>query len=97
MSAAAYSKRRIIEVWFVIAGNNTKNNFDKLYEIAHDKSLIEIDAKTDWDRMDEINSDVILRPEADYTKKIELENHFKWLKENIEKFFKFFKPLIRKI
>ena len=96
ISAAVYSKRKTIEVWLVFAGNNTKNNFDKLYEIAYDKSLTEIDEKIVWDRMDQIKRcAVILRLEADYTQKNEWENQFNWFKDNLEKFYKLFKPLLK--
>lgn len=98
ISAAVYSKSTTIEIWLVMRGEQAKQNFDKLYEIAYDDSLTQIDKGIDWNRMDDkIQSAVILRKDADYTNRPDWNNQFQWLKENLEKYVKFFKPLLTKI
>jgi len=98
VSAAVYSKTKTIEIWLVLVGENAKNNFDKLYELAFNSSLKEIDKEIAWDRMDKnVRSAVILRKQADYFNKADWDNQFQWFKENLENYVKFFKPLLTKI
>ena len=98
VSAAVYSKTKTIEIWLVLVGKDAKNNFDKLYELAYKDSLISIDKNIIWDRMEgRIRCAVILRKQADHTNKPDWNNQFQWFKENLEKFVKFFKPLLTKI
>ena len=98
VSAAVYSKTKTIEIWLVLVGKEAKNNFDKLYELAYKDSLISIDKNIIWDRMEgRIRCAVILRKQADHTNKPDWNNQFQWFKENLEKFVKFFKPLLTKI
>lgn len=98
VSAAVYSKSKTIEVWLVVEGEQSKENFDKLYELGYKDSLIEIDKNILWDRMEKNKRcAVISRKEADYINKADWDNQFKWFKENLEKFVRFFKPLLPKI
>lgn len=98
VSAAVYSKRRTIEVWLVMRGEQSKQNFDSLYSLGYNESLIKIDPKINWDRMDTMTQcAVILKKDADYTDKGDWNNQFQWFKENLEKYVKFFKPLMAKV
>lgn len=98
VSAAVYSKRRTIEVWLVMRGEQSKQNFDSLYSLGYNESLIKIDPNINWDRMDTMTQcAVILKKDADYTDKGDWNNQFQWLKDNLEKYIKFFKPLMAKV
>jgi len=98
VSAAVYSKRRTIEVWLVMRGKQSKQNFDSLYSLGYNESLIKIDPNINWDRMDTMTQcAVILKKDTDYTDKGDWNNQFKWFKDNLEKYIKFFKPLMARI
>jgi hypothetical protein len=98
VTAAMFSRTNTIEIWLVIRGQQAKQNFDKLYEIAYNVSLKEIDGNIIWDRMEELSRcGVILRRKADFADKNDWSNQFLWFKENLEKYVQFFKPLITKI
>jgi len=98
VSAAVYSKRNTIEVWLVMRGKQSKQNFDSLYSLGYNESLTKIDQSINWDRMDDMTQcAVILRKDADYTEKGDWNNQFLWFKDNLEKYIKFFKPLMAKI
>lgn len=92
------SKTNLMNIWLVIRGNKAKNNFDRLYRIGFEKSLSEISRNIKWDRMEgRQRCAVILQKSADFNNKSDWENQFKWLKEHIEKYVKFFKPRIKNI
>ena len=98
VSAAVYSKTNTIEVWLVMRGKQAKENFDKLYTIGYDESITQIDPKINWDRMDDkTQCAVILRKDAIYTDKSDWNSQFQWFKDNLEKYIKFFKPLMARI
>jgi hypothetical protein len=91
-------QQNCLNIWLVIRGQQVKNNFDKLYKLAFDDSLIEICNDIQWDRMEGRKSCAIkLTREADFINRIDWENQFEWLKEHIEKYVSFFKPRIKNL
>jgi hypothetical protein len=98
LSATVNSKHKSINIWLNIMGENAKKNYDKLYQTSYENSLIDINKDLVWDRMEGRKmSSVILKREADYTDKSDWVNQFDWFKENLERFVKYFKPLITNI
>jgi len=85
-----------MNIWLVIRGNEAKAIFDKLYKSAYERSLSEISNKILWDRMEgRQRCAVILQKSADFKDRNDWIQQFEWLKENIEKYVRFFRPKIR--
>ena len=81
-----------------ITGDHAKAHYDKLYELAYNGSLIEISESIIWDKMEGNKmSCVFLRTTGVFVNKNDWSNQFIWFKENLEKFIKYFKPIVRKI
>ena len=98
LSIAVNSRENTINVGLYLIGNNAKNNYDKLKEIAFEKSFEEIDNKVSWLRMeDNKQSAIILTFKRNIKDKNDWETQFAWFKEYLECFDKFFRPLIKKI
>ncbi len=98
LSSTVNSRDSSISIWLNITGEKAKDNFDKLYKMAFDKSLEEIGKDLAWERMDEkVTSAVILKTSADFLDQNDWENQFVWFKINLEKFIKFFKPIIAEL
>lgn len=98
LSASVNSRDNSISIWLNIQGDVAKENFDKLHEMAYENSLIEISNDLVWDKMEGRKmSAVILKHNADFSKKSDWMNQFSWFKEYLEKFTKYYKPKIKKI
>ncbi|MDO9580226.1 MAG: DUF4268 domain-containing protein [Bacteroidales bacterium] len=98
LSTVIDTKNNTITIWLVIRGVFAKENFDKLYELAFDDSLKEVNPDLVWDKMEgRKKSAVTLKLSADITNKSDWTNQFFWLKENLERFTKYFKLRVKKI
>jgi hypothetical protein len=98
LSALVNSKDNTINIWLNLMGDQAKENFKKLFDIAHEDSLKEVNKELIWDIMEGRKmSAVILKTHGDFTNKSDWNNQFKWYKENLEKFTKYFKPIISKL
>lgn len=98
LSALVNSRDNLLSIWLNIGGDEAKDNFEKLYKLAYEESLIKVDGHLIWDKMEgKKMSAVILRTSGNFTQQTDWINQFKWFKENLEKFTKYFKPIITKI
>lgn len=90
------SRTSEMNIWLVIRGNEAKMTFDKLYKIGYERSLSEISNKIVWDRMEgRQRCSVILQKSADLKDRNDWNQQFAWLKDNIEKYVRFFKSKIK--
>jgi hypothetical protein len=98
LSASVNSRDNSINIWLNILGEQAKDNYEKLYEAAHEKSLAEVNKDLIWDKMDGRKmSAATLKTKGDFTDKNDWPNQFKWYKDNLERFTKYFKPIIAKL
>jgi len=98
LNASVSTKDNTISVWLNILGDNAKINFEKLKEIGENKSHQEINEDVRWLRMnDKIQSAVILTVKGNMKNKNEWEIQFEWFKEYLERFDRFFRPLIKSV
>jgi hypothetical protein len=98
LSANVNSREKTLSIWLNIQVENANEAFDKLYELAYDKSLIEISRALEWNRMEGRKmTAVTLKTDGDFADKKDWERQFEWFKNNLEKFTKFFKPLLKEI
>jgi len=98
LSAQVNSTKNILTIMLNITGDHAKAHYDKLYELAYDGALIEISESIIWDKMEGNKmSCVFLRTTGVFVNKNDWSNQFIWFKENLEKFTKYFKPIVRKI
>lgn len=98
LSASVNSRDNSINILLNIMGDNAKENYDKLYEISYENSLTEVSQDLVWDRMEGRKmSAVILKTSADFSSKKDWTKQFEWYKEYLEKYTKYFKPIITKI
>ena len=98
LSANVNSRDNSLNIWLNIQVENAKEAFDKLYELAFENSLDEISNSLEWNRMEGRKmSAVTLKTEGDFSNKKDWERQFTWFKENLEKFTRFFKPLVREL
>lgn len=85
-----------VNLW--ISGNRHKESFDKLRQNCYENSITEFGNEIIWFRNDDNkSSQVYINRNSSYSEKEDWEDQFKWLKENLEKFAKFFKPEIEKL
>ena len=95
LSATVNSRDNSISIWLNIMGERAKENYDKLYELTYEKSLVEVSKDLIWDKMDGRKmSAVTLKTSADFSKKNDWTNQFAWFRSYLEKFTKHFKPQI---
>lgn len=97
LSASVNSKENCISIWLCLIGEQerAKKNYDKLYDIAYESSLLHVSDQLIWERLDGRKmSCIMLKHEADFMKKTDWEHQFLWFKENLEKFTQHFKPII---
>jgi hypothetical protein len=95
LSASVNSRDNSINIWLNIMGEQAKENYDKLYETAYEKSLTEVNKDLVWDKMDGRKmSAVMLKVQGDFADMNEWENQFQWFKDNLERFTKYFKPKV---
>ncbi len=98
LSANVNSRDNSLNIWLNIQVENAKEAFDKLYELAFENSLDEISNSLEWNRMEGRKmSAVTLKTDGDFSNKKDWERQFTWFKENLEKFTRFFKPLVREL
>jgi hypothetical protein len=98
LTAQVNSRENILTVMLNILGNDAKSNYEKLYEMAYDNSLALISDNIIWDKMESKKmSCIYLTTSGDFLNKNDTSIQFAWFKEYLEKFTKFFKPLIRKV
>ncbi len=98
LSASVKSRDKSISIWFNITGEQAKENYEKLYQVAYENSLTEINKDLVWDKMDGRKMcAVILKSNADFSNKNDWSNQFSWFKDNLEKFMKYFKPKLIKL
>ena len=98
LSATVNSRDNSINIWLNIQGDQAKENFDKLFELAHEASITEISPDLIWDKMDGRKmAAVMLKAKGDMNKKGDWENQFEWFKVHLEKFIQYFKPIIKRV
>ena len=98
LSASVNSRDKSINIWLNILGELAKENFEKIHTLCYENSLKEVNPDLVWDKMETRKmSAVMLKSNGDFTKKTDWQNQFAWFKDNIEKFTKFFKPVIMKL
>jgi hypothetical protein len=96
LSATVNSREKTISIWLNITGNDAKENYDKLYEKAYERSTTEISEDIIWDVMEGRKmSCVILKTSGDINEKTDWPNQFLWFKTHLEKFTRYFKPRIK--
>lgn len=98
LSATVSTRDNTISIWLNLTGQNAKDNYDRLSELAEENSFTEVHQDVQWLRMDDKKQcAIILTTKSDMTKKTDWTNQFQWFKENIESFTNFFKPIIKKM
>jgi len=98
LSATVNSREKTLSIWLNITGDKAKENYEKLYSVAYEKSLTEISDQIIWDVMEGRKmSCVLLKSEGDLNSRNQWTNQFEWFKSNLEKFTSFFKPLIKNL
>jgi len=98
LSAAVNPQDISLNIWLTIIGEKSKEEFDRLYEIAYKDSLIEVNQNLIWDRMQaDIKCAVTLKTYADFMDHKDRTNQYAWFKENLERFDRYFRPRIREL
>jgi hypothetical protein len=98
ISALVNSREKTLSIWLNITGDQAKENYEWLYEKAHDASLIEISGDIIWDKMEgKKMSCVILKTTGDFMQKAQWLNQFEWFRINLEKFINCFKPRLKEL
>jgi len=98
LSANVNSRDKSISIWLNIMGEEAKKNYEKFYETAYDNSLTEVSKDLGWAKMEGYKmSGVTLRTLRDFTDRNDWNNQFRWFKDNLERFTKYFKPKIAKL
>lgn len=98
LSATVNSRDNILGITLNITGEEAKENYEKLYNLAYESSLVEISNDIIWDKLEEKKmSYVILRTKGDFFKKSDWNSQFEWFKKHLEKFTKCFKPKLKNL
>lgn len=98
LSASVNSRENYLNIWLNILGDSAKENYEKLYNNYYENSLIEVNKSIVWDKMEGRKmSAVMLKTEADFSKKSEWNKQYEWFKVNLEKFTKYFKQAVKNI
>jgi len=98
ISAQVNSREDILAIYLNIFGDNAKALFDKLYELGYKDSLEAISKDIIWEKLESKKmSFVCLQTSGNFMSKTDWPSQFAWFKENLEKFNKFFKPLVKKV
>lgn len=96
LSALVNSREKTISIWLNIAGPDAKRNFDNLKATAFEGSLIEISKDLVWNRLEDRKMcAVTLTISNDFADKSSWASQFAWFCEYLEKFDKYFRPLIQ--
>lgn len=95
LSATVNSRDNSINIWLNIMGEEAKENYERLYSLAYEKSQVEVSKNLVWDKMDGRKmSAVMLKLTADFTDRNDWTNQFIWFKDHLESYMKCFKPII---
>lgn len=98
LSATVNSRDSSISVILNIMGDQAKENYQKLEDIAKERSLASIDPNVVWDVLDGRKSAMVyLKSSGDFTNKLDWPNQFAWFKKQIEAFHDFFKPILKNL
>jgi hypothetical protein len=98
LSASVNSRDSSINIWLNIMGEQAKENYDKLNELAYENSFIEVHKDLVWDKMDGRKmSAVMLKAPGDFTDRNDWNIQFEWFKDNLERYTKYFKPKVAKL
>jgi len=98
LSATVNSRDKSMNIWLNIVGDQAKEKYDKLYDLAYEESLKEVHKDLVWDKMDGRKmSAVMLKAKGDFLQKTDWPNQFKWFKENLENYTKYFRQKIKKL
>jgi hypothetical protein len=95
LSATINSRDKSINIWFNIQTENAKETFDKLYQIAFKDSKLAISPDLSWDKMEGRKmSAVTLKTSGDFSNRHDWNRQYEWFRTYIEKYIRFFKPII---
>lgn len=98
LAAGTSARDNKLSVGLWIMGKNAKENYDALKNLSFDKSFEVIDKDIQWTRRDgKKQSVIILTIKGDMTDDKKHNNQFAWFEEYVNKFDKFFRPLLKKI
>jgi hypothetical protein len=98
ITASINAQTQFLNIWLVIRGDNAKNWFDKLHRLFYEASLTEISREIKWDRMEERKGcAIILQKPADFKNRNEWDQQFEWFRIHLEKYVRFFTPIIKKV
>jgi hypothetical protein len=98
LSANVNSRDNSLNIWLNIQVENAKEAFDKLYGMSFEKSVTDISKSLEWNRMEGRKmSAVTLKTDGNFADKKDWDRQFEWFKEYLEKFAKFFKPLVKEL
>lgn len=76
-------------------GEHAKENYEKLYMVCYENSLLEVNKNLVWDKMEGRKMcAVMLKSSANFSNKSDWSNQFFWYKDNLEKYTKYFKQKI---
>jgi hypothetical protein len=96
LSAIVGMKDKFIRIDFYMVGQNAKENFQKLKNDYEDESMKIISEKIIWNELPEGASCIVsLRNDCSNMNRTVWEEQFKWFKENLEKFDRFFRPKLK--
>ena len=98
MSFAVNSQDNSLNIWLTFRGLEAKNRLRQLYRIAYNESLSKVNKDLVYDFMEgRQRCAVTLKKTSDFRNRKDWTNQFEWFKENLEKFDKFFRPLIKSV
>lgn len=98
ISFAVNSHDNSLNIRLTLRGPEAKNRLRQLHRIAYNESLRQVNSDLVYDFMEgRQRCAVTLKKKADYRIRNEWINQFKWFKENLERFDRFFRPLVNQI
>jgi hypothetical protein len=98
LTVTANSRDNSLNIWLNIIGEKAKDDFDRLYEIAYQDSLMEVSQNLMWYKiLAKVGCAITLKAYADFMEKNDWPNQFAWFKENLEKFDKFFRVKLKEL
>lgn len=87
-----------LNIWLNIIGDKARDDFDQLYELAYNNSLVEINQDLMWNKMQaKAGCAITLKAYADFMERNDWNNQYAWFKENLEKFDRYFRPKIKEL
>lgn len=94
ISAMINTRGNVLSVVLCFMGNDSKSNYDKLYELAYDGSLEIKDIV--WDKKEGSKmSEVYLKINGDFLNINDRLKQFVWFMTTLEQFTSYFKPIIK--